>query len=111
MRFHTTYTAPELLCELPIGALLICHLPELASCVLMLANAGESQPAPKLPDASYPVVVLGCGASEGEPGYQQTGALLRVTGAAPVVRLQQVGDTNLQTTDGLLSAVEWRLLR
>lgn len=96
MNFKTECPEPELLCEQPIGALLICHLPEFASCVLMLMHTGDSQPAPLLPDALYSVVVLGCRVGANEPGYVAPGALLHITGAAPVTRMRHVGSIELR---------------
>ena len=97
MHFNARYPQPELLCDQPVGTLLICHLPELANCVLMRAYHGEQQPAPLLPDAEYSVVVLGCRVGAGEPGFVVPGAVLEITGAAPVTRMQHVGAIELRS--------------
>lgn len=96
MNFKTECPEPELLCEQPIGALLICHLPEFAACVLMHAHQGESNPGPLQPDALYPVVVLGCRVGSTEPGYVAPGGIFQITGAAPVTRVQHCGSIQLK---------------
>jgi hypothetical protein len=112
MHFKAHYPQPELLCEQPIGALLICHLPEFASCVLMHAHQGESNPAPLQPDALYPVVVLGCRVGSSEPGYVAPGGLFHITGAAPVTRMRHCGSIELRAVPKTaLSEVDRAVMR
>lgn len=100
---------PEILCEQQIGSPFLCHHSEIGCMVMMRVvldpvdaihidmDGVEEVPDP---EAEHHVVVLGCrGSRPGDPGHVPVGVVLRLAGATPVTRLEQLAPLSLRAAE------------
>lgn len=104
MKASFRITNPNMLAEASAGDLFVPLGPDLVECVCALrcvdgangVRADMPSAARFDPDAALGVVVVACRVDRGEPEYYPPGYATSLSGAAPIVFLQQCGALQLQ---------------